>query len=414
MTPRVAVLAVLLAGFTSGEVNVATGGAWPQWGGPARNFVAADVKVAESWPAGGPPTLWRRPIGDGFSAIVTDGSTLYTVYREGADDVAIALEAVSGKEAWKAKYPAPFTETCSERLGPAPRAAPLIAGGRLITVSAGGRMVSFDRRTGTEQWRVDLVAAGSPAALPCGYSSSPVAHKDTIITTAGGRGRGVVAIETATGRTRWATQDFDNAYSSPTIVTLGGAPHLVVFTAGEISGLDPDTGALEWTRPHPADYGVNVAMPLWGPDNLLFVSSAYNGGSRVLKLTGAAGAVNVEELWANKRVRIHFGNAVRIGDRVYASNGDFGAAPFAAVDIRTGDMAWRDRSVSRSSLIAIGDRLLILDEDGNLVLARPGVEGLTVLARAQVLTNRAWTAPTLSGTRLFLRDRREIVALELR
>jgi hypothetical protein len=99
---------------------------------------------------------------------------------------------------------------------------------------------------------------------------------------------------------------------------------------------------------------------------------------------------------------------------VYASNGDFGAAPFAAVDIRTGDMAWRDRSVSRSSLIAIGDRLLILDEDGNLVLARPGVEGLTVLARAQVLTNRAWTAPTLSGTRLFLRDRREIVALELR
>jgi outer membrane protein assembly factor BamB len=413
MTALCSLLAMLLS-FANGEKSVEAGRGWPQWGGPSRNFVAADVKIAESWPAGGPRTLWRRPIGDGFSGIVTDGTTLYTLYRDGADDVALALEEDSGKEVWKAQYPAPFTETCSERLGAAPRAAPLIAGERLITVTSGGRMLSLDRRTGKEQWRVDLVAPGSAASLPCGYSSSPVVHKDTIITTAGGRGRGVVAIEAATGRIRWATQDFDNGYSSPTIISLDGAPHLIVFTAGEISGLDPDTGALQWTRPHPADYGVNVAMPLWGADNLLFISSAYNGGSRVLKLTRAAGRVNVEELWANKRVRIHFGNAVRIADRVYASNGDFGAAPFAAVDIKTGEMAWRDRSITRSSLIAVGDRLLILDEDGNLVLARPGADALTVLAKAQVLSNRAWTAPTLSGTRLLLRDRNEIIALELK
>ena len=414
MTVLSAILSLLIATFATGDSSPEPPGAWPQWGGPSRNFVAADVTIAESWPAGGPRTLWRRPLGDGFSAVVTDGETLYTVYRDGGNDVAVALEAATGKELWKAPYPAPFAETCSERLGAAPRAAPLIAGQRLITVTAGGRMVSVDRRTGKEAWRADLVADGSTASLPCGYSSSPILHKDTIITTAGGRGRGVVAIDAASGKTRWATQDFDNGYSSPTIISLDGAPHLVVFTAGEISGLDPDTGALEWTRPHPADYGVNVAMPLWGPDNLLFISSAYNGGSRVLKLSRVAGRVNVEEVWANKRVRIHFGNAVRIGDRVYASNGDFGAAPFAAVDIRTGDMVWRDRSVARSSLIAVGDRLLILDEDGNLVLARPGADTLTVLAKAQVLSNRAWTAPTLSGSRLFLRDRKEIVALELR
>jgi outer membrane protein assembly factor BamB len=412
MTPLLVALTLLVVAL-AGEDNAGTR-AWPQWGGPSRNFVAADVKIAETWPSTGPRTLWRRPIGDGFSGIVTDGTTLYTVYRDGAEDVVVALDVTSGNVVWTARYLAPFAETCSERLGPAPRAAPLIAGTRLITVSAGGRMVSLDRRTGSEHWRVDLVTEGSSAALPCGYSSSPVAHGEAIITTAGGKGRGVVALDAATGKTRWATQDFDNGYSSPTIVTLDGAAHLVVFTAGEVSGLDPESGALVWTRPHPADYGVNVAMPLWGPDNLLFISSAYNGGSRVLKLTRTAGKVNVEELWANKRVRIHFGNAVRLGDRVYASNGDFGAAPFAAVDVKTGEMAWRDRSVTRSSLIAVGDRLLILDEDGNLVLARPGPDGLTVLARAQVLSNRAWTAPTLSGTRLLLRDRKEIVALDLR
>ena len=385
---------------------------WPQWGGPHRNFVT-DAAVAASWPSGGPAQLWRRPLGDGFSAIVSDGQTLYTLYRSGNDDVVVALDATTGKAAWETRYAAPFDETCSERLGPAPRSAPLIAGDRLVTVSAGGLMQSFDRASGQKQWSVALIPASSGAAKPCGYSTSPVAFGKTIITLAGGKGRGVVAIDSASGREVWASQDFLNGYSSPLVIDLDGKPELIVFTAAEISGLDPATGALEWTRPHPADYGVNVAMPVWGDDHLLFVSSAYNGGSRVLKLGRQGGKVNVDEVWANKRVRIHFGNAVRLGQRVYASNGDFGSAPFAAVDIATGDMLWRDRGVARATLIGVGSRLIILDEDGNLSLATPGAEGLTINGRTQIFTGRSWTVPTLVGTKLFLRDRKEIVALEL-
>ena len=158
---------------------------------------------------------------------------------------------------------------------------------------------------------------------------------------------------------------------------------------------------------------MNVATPIWGKDNLLFVSSAYNGGSRVLRLKRQGETVGVEEVWANRRVRIHFGNAVRFGSRIYASNGDFGAAPLAAIDVNTGDMTWRDRSVARSTLIGAGDKLVILDEDGTLVLATPGDAGLVVHAKASVLTARAWTAPTLSGTTLYLRDNTQIVALDL-
>jgi hypothetical protein len=95
------------------------------------------------------------------------------------------------------------------------------------------------------------------------------------------------------------------------------------------------------------------------------------------------------------------------------SSGDTGSAPFAAVDVNTGDILWRDRSVARASLIAAGGRLIILDENGLLVLAEPKDDGLRVLAQAQVFNGRAWTAPSLSGTRLYLRDRTEVVALEL-
>jgi len=386
---------------------------WPQWGGPDRSFVVAARELADTWPTEGPRRLWQRPLGDGYSAIVTDGRTLYTLFRDGTADVAIALDAATGTTVWEARYEAPFVETCSERLGPVPRAAPLITGNRLIATSAGGMMTGFDRQTGRKLWSVTLVAPDSDSVRSCGYSSSPLSFGDMVITTAGGRGRAVIAVDAATGKTIWQSQDFQNGYSSPLLVDLDGQPEVVVFTYGEVSGLNPKTGALEWTVAHASDQGVNVATPVWGSDHLLFVSSAYNGGSRVLRLTRRQGSVNVEEVWANRRVRVHFGNAVRLGNRIYASNGDFGAAPFAAIDIATGDMAWRDRSVSRATIIGVGNKLLILDEDGTLALATPGDAGLVIHAKASILGARAWTAPTLSGTTLYLRDLKQIVALEL-
>lgn len=407
MTPLVAALLALAASAAAADTS------WPQWGGPSRNFIAPDAPLAESWPAAGPRTLWRRPLGDGFSAIVSDGTVLYTLYRDRDDDIVIALDATDGHTVWETRYAATFNETCSERLGQAPRAAPLIAGDRLITVSAGASMRSFDRRTGTLQWTTELVPLSSEAQKPCGYASSPVLYRSSLIVPAGGKGRGVVAVDIETGKEKWAAHDFMNGYSSPVIIDLDGRPELVVFTAAEVSGLDPETGRLDWTQPHPADYGVNVALPIFGEGNLLFVSSAYNGGSRVLKLSRSSDTVKVEEIWANKRVRIHFGNAVRLGDRIYASNGDFGAAPFAAVDVKTGDMLWRERAIARATLIGVGRHLVILDEDGKLTLATPGESNLTVHAQAQIFSGRSWTVPTLLGTRLYARDRKEIIALEL-
>ncbi len=411
--PAATALTALVILAATPRSNTSAPPAWPQWGGPDRNFTVPAADLALEWPAAGPPRLWERPLGDGFSSIVTDGASLYTIYRDGAQDVVVSLEAATGRTAWEARYPAPFHEECTEQLGPAPRAAPLIAGDRLITVSAGGLMNSFDRRSGSKQWSLDLLEGSSVALRACGYASSPLAYNGAIITTAGGPHRGVVSVDGATGRILWQSQDFENGYSSPILIDLDGKPEVVVLTFADVAGLIPDTGALEWSHPHAADLGVNVATPIWGSDHLLFVSSAYNGGSRVLKLSRADDRVIVDEVWANKRVRIHFGNGVRIGNRVYASNGDFGSAPFAAIDVATGDMPWRDRSVTRSTLIAAGPRLVILDEDGNLVLATPGENGLTVHAKAQILSERAWTAPTLVGATLYVRDRHRIMAVDL-
>ena len=110
---------------------------------------------------------------------------------------------------------------------------------------------------------------------------------------------------------------------------------------------------------------------------------------------------------------VHFGPLVRFGDRVYASSGDFGPAFVTAVDARTGAMAWQERGFARSSVVGVGDKLLILDEEGTLALASPRADGLTVHAKAEVLSGRAWTAPTVVGTKVYLRDRTQMKALEL-
>ncbi|MGB2715914.1 MAG: PQQ-binding-like beta-propeller repeat protein [Vicinamibacterales bacterium] len=266
-------------------------------------------------------------------------------------------------------------------------------------------------------WLGALATTASGGAWPQwgGPARNFVVETPPLATTwpAGGKGRGVVAVHAASGTIAWHTQDFDNGYSSPILIELDGQPELIVFTSAEVAGLNPDNGALEWTHPHPADFGVNVATPIWNADHTLFVSSAYNGGSRMLRLARKGDRVIVDEVWSTKRVRIHFGNAVRLGSRLYASNGDFGAAPLAAIDAATGEMIWRDRAVARATLVGAGDKLVILDEDGNLTLATPGPTSLTVHAKSPVLSEQAWTVPTLVGTTLYVRDRRQIVAIDL-
>jgi len=107
MTPFAALLFVLLALAAATPASTSTPRGWPQWGGPDRNFVAPPADLATAWPENGPKKIWRRPLGDGFSSIVSDGATLYTLYRDGADDVAIAIDAKTGDTTWATKYAAP-------------------------------------------------------------------------------------------------------------------------------------------------------------------------------------------------------------------------------------------------------------------------------------------------------------------
>jgi hypothetical protein len=200
-----------------------------------------------------------------------------------------------------------------------------------------------------------------------------------------------------------------------TMYGVDGQEQIVAFMHKAVIGADPHNGALFWSHPIKAqrDFHYNISTPVWGPGNLLFASAAYGIGGRVLHLSRSGGKTNVKELWQSERTRVHKENAIRLGDVIYASTGHLGPAFFTAIDVKTGNVLWQDRRFSHASFVYADGKFIILDEDGKLGLATPTDRGLTVHAQVEILTSRSWTAPTLVGRTLYLRDRKNIMALQL-
>jgi outer membrane protein assembly factor BamB len=410
MTAQSVVLSLVLAASGPGHSL-----GWPQWGGPTRDFKVFGAGPLASWPSGGPRV---------------DGGTVYTLYRpvkgviatvlskfsgSGEEpEVVAALDAATGATRWEHSYAAPFLPKMNMEYGPGPHSTPLVAGDLVVAVGVTGKMHALDKRTGKVAWSHDLLAEYGGTVHGRGYSCSPMAYGDTVVVSVGGGpGKALMAFRLKDGSVAWSNGDYEVSPASPTLVTVDGQEQLLYFHAGGVAGLNPKDGTQYWNHPHRTDYGLNISLPVWGEDNLLFISSAYSAGARGLEVRQAGGKTTVKELWFNPKMRLHIGNAVRVGELVFGSSGDFGPAFFTAINARTGQIAWQERGLSRGSFVWADGKVVILDEDGTLALAAPTAQGLNLQSKAEVLERTAWTVPTLVGTRLYVRDRATIKALEL-
>lgn len=434
----ISLCALLVA--AAGGAAASGAGEWLQWGGPHRNFVADSKGLAPAWPQSGPKKLWSREFGDGYSTVLVDDDTLYTMCRDGDNESVVAMHAHDGATKWEFKYPAPFVEKEMDMsFGPGPHATPLIVGDRIYSVGVTDVMHCLSTRDGKPLWSHDLHKEFGATIMGRGYSCSPLAWKDTVIVSAGGKDLGLIAFKQSDGAVAWksepfgrtapaATQPkaeaqdasadigepFDNSHASPILITLDGREQLVMFTTKELMGIDPADGRTLWAHPHTTQFGANIATPVWCGDDLIFCSCAYSpGGSRLVRLKTRDGKVTPEEVWYSRNMRIHHGNAVRLGDRIYGSSGDFGPAFFTTIDLATGKPVSRERGMKKATCVAADGKLILLDEDGVLALAEPTAEGVRIVSRVDLLDNRAWTAPTLVGTRLYIRDRKTLMALDV-
>lgn len=384
---------------------------WSQWGGPRRNFqIDNSPPLKSKWPAAGPKVIWRRALGDGYSAPSVVDDTIYTMYGRPSEEVTTAIDALTGTTLWEQTSRSTFRSEAPD-MGHGPYAAPLVAGDRIFTTSVTGRLDCRARKDGALLWKQDL----SGTRLAYGYAASPIAFRDTIIVPCGGRGRSLVAFRQSDGKPVWSANDYPNVYSSPILISLGGLDQLVALMDGYVLAVNPHNGDLQWRVPFKASYSIAVATPLWAPGNLLFVSSEYDAGAKVIKLERQGLKTTATEVWSSNRLRLHHGNAICAGDgTLYFSSGGKGSvAILSAVDIATGKIHWQDRTIGKATFVYADGKLITLDQDGNLLLIQPDRARLNVIAKAELLTNLSWTPPVLAGTRLYLRDRKSLLAADL-
>ncbi len=394
---------------------------WPQWGGRDRNFEVDTSGLASAWPADGPTRLWSRPLGDGCSTIVVDDGVLYTMYRAGDEEFTVALDAGTGKTLWQHSWRERFTPGRDD-FSNGPYATPLVAGTRVYTVGVGATMHCFDKKTGKVLWQHDLMKKFDGKPRMFGYACSPLAYRQTVILPvdrpwgrggeADGHGQAVVALDQATGEVVWQSADLridGIEYSSPILIDVEGQTQLVFRIWTDLLGIDPNNGKRLW-RQGGMTHGETYLTPLWLGDNQL-LCSRYSG-SHLIRLTQREGRTVPKQVWHSGGFRAQYGNAVSLGDCVYGSTGNEPAL-LTCMDVKTGKTLWRHRGFGVANCLAADGKLIVLDENGLLMLATATRDGFVVHAQHQLLQRHAWAAPTLVGRTLYLRDRRTIMAVDL-
>jgi outer membrane protein assembly factor BamB len=389
---------------------------WPQWRGPSRDGVSLETGLLDEWPAAGPPVLWKKSIGRGFSSFAIASDRLYTMEQEAAGttgagifECILCLDVRTGNEVWRYRYPSHF----DERFGPGPRSTPAVDGESVYAVGPTGIMHCLRAGTGEKIWRRDLLDEFQGRPMQYGVAFSPLVDGDHVYVSPGGpAGNSVAALDKSTGRLAWKSHDDPASYSSPIAATLAGSRQILFLTNTELVSFSADGAAL-WHYPWKTEDGFNIASPI-AFGNYVFISSGYGKGCALLEVTVAPdGSPKVGRVYEHNRMRPYFASPVRLGEFLYG----FDQTDLVCMNVRSGAIIWREkglRDVRKGSLLAADGHLIILGESGTLSLVRATPDCYQEKSICRISQTRCWTCPALADGKLFVRDDAQIICFDLR
>jgi outer membrane protein assembly factor BamB len=398
-------LAALLAGTS---VTIQALDDWPQWRGPRRDGLSAERGLLKAWPQSGPPLAWKATgAGQGYSSFAVAGGRLYTLGAREDREHVIAFDAASGKRVWDAPHGRRF----SNDRGDGPRGTPTVDGTRVYAFGASGDLTALDAASGKVAWTVNVIRDFGGQNITWGLSESPLIAGDRIIVSPGGTGSSVVALNKADGKLIWKTEADRAGYSSAVLHELGGIRQAIVFTGERALGVNIANGRVLWSYDRVANRVANIATPIVR-GNDVFLSSDYGTGAALLRLTPAGGGITAQEVYFTREMRNHHASSVLVGDHLYG----FSSAILTAMRFDNGEVAWRDRSVGKGSLVHADDRLYLFSERGVVALAEASPAGYREHGRFSLETGSlpTWSHPVVSNGKLFLRDQDTIYAYDVR
>ncbi|MCI0642821.1 MAG: PQQ-like beta-propeller repeat protein [Gemmataceae bacterium] len=390
---------------------------WPDFLGPKRNGISSEKNLNWSWQTKPPKELWRMPLGSGYGSLTIVGERVYTLAKRGERDGVVCLGADQGDEIWAVDAAPTYIDF--QRQGAGPRATPVFHAGKLYCQFGGGELVCLTEN-GKLVWQKNIFketgAIAPSGKYYWGVSFTPLVHGDAVIVQPGGdKNNAVAAFHKDDGKLLWMLGNDTLGYASPMLFDIHGHKQLVVPTGSSVLGIDPVKPSILWRFPFGNQFNATCSNPVWA-NNLLFVSAAYGGGAAALQVESASAEWKVNIKWKNiKALQSLYATSIEKDGKIYGISGDLGAIFLRCLDLQTGKIHWEERLQSRSTLLAADGHLLVLDQDGNLSAVEWTPKAYRVKGELpNVLTRKSWAVPALANGRLYLRDERQVVCLDLR
>jgi len=402
-------------------------GDWPEWLGPTRDSISTETGWFKDWPAAGPPRLFSKTIGEGYSGISVALGHLILFHRVRDEIVLESLDPLAGKGRWRYAYATDYEDRYGYNGGP--RAQPIVhrdkdpARSWVYALCPKGILTAVDLETGKKEWARDLQGEHQLEPNFFGVGAAPLLDGDRLFVNLGGtepESGLTFALSRKTGETLWKSRTGGGAYSAPALAEIDGARQLFIFHRGGMSCFDPASGSERWQFPWKARVyeSVNAATPVVAGD-LLFFSATYGTGSVCLRVKKSFH----ETLWKDdldkreKALDTHWSTANHLDGHLYGFSGRHeNGSDLRCVELKTGKVLWKwPGYLGRGSMLYADGHFIALGERGDLALLKLSPGGHEELRRVPgVLSYPAWTPPSLAHGLLYLRDERQLICLDLR
>jgi outer membrane protein assembly factor BamB len=402
----------------SAQGTLLRSGEWSQWRGPLRTGASTSTIV---WPESiGEDHLtkvWEAPLAEGYSGPVVAGGKLVTFATlNEKSEVVRTFDLRTGEAGWQATWEGamkvPFF---AAKNGSWVRSTPAVADGAVFVGGIRDVLVKLDAASGAELWRVDFMEREGTELPAFGFASSPLPDGGAIYIQAG---CAVAKLDAATGKTLWRAMEdrramFGSAFSSPVIATLKGKRQLVAQTRSALGGLDPETGKELWSIPVESFRGMNILSPTIVGDDRIFTAT-YGGGAYLFRIDEAAGgAQTVTQVWRNEQPEGYMASPILVGEHIYLPGRD---KRLHCLELTTGKAVWSTEETFGEywSMVCQGDRILALDEKGELILFQASPEAFKLLDRRKISGDPTWAHLGIEGDLVMVRSLKGITVYQWR
>lgn len=396
---------------------------WTQYRGPQGDGITSEQlpeKIILMEP------LWRIPLNTGFSSFVNNENSVYTIVRrthEGSDyETLLALDSDTGKERWA--QPLTFLRyghdggqsgARGNDGGDGPRSTPAVLDGRVFAIDADLRVYAFDANGGNLIWKHDLMREYGGRNIKWKNAASPLLDEGRLYMAGGGAGQSFLAFDQKTGKLLWKSGDALMTHATPIATTLHGQRQILFFNQKGVTATDAGSGKVLWHHDFPFSVSTAASPVLF--EDIVYCSAGYGVGATAFKVERSGAGYSTAELWrhSGNDLANHWSTPVCRDGYLYGLYGfkQYGDAPLACVDIKTGKMLWQEKGFGPGHLIRAGDRLLVLGDAGQLAVVAADPKGYRELAKGDLLDGKCWTTPILSNGRVFARSTKEGICLSL-